>query len=462
MPFAENIGDKLPSRQSDFGIVVTSALLGAVVTFAEPGIDSLQMVGRYIEYPPRLLQFWLDQNPTALLCVIAAGVGMAAAVGTLRIRRGWRFICILVITVPISIMITYCSASSEIHTLVPLAWDSGAITTGPATVPIVLALSSGLSHSSGAEGSNGFGVVTLASLFPILSVLMGGILVLLSGIVDMQKPSNHDGKASAKDDSPGHVIFSQMALAAHSILPLVIFLVGVQFLILREKMKDTLGFVRGVIVTYFGLAIFNVGLYYGSLALGDKAGNNLPRAFKDYPHPEGMVLIISFGCVCGLIATFIDLEPCGLGELAHEVTNGKIRKMPLFTSISLGVGIGVGVGLARVIRSWTLEYILIPGYLVAIILSLLNKDETLVCIAWDAAGVTTGPVTVPLVLSIGVGLADITGGDGFGILACASVFPICCVLILGLIKLPPAGYQETLLSSTIRSLAASFSEVVPK
>jgi len=448
MPFAEMIGNRLPRKQSEFGMVCTTGALGTVVTFAEPGIDSLQMVGRYVKNPPDLLQLLLVERPLVLLCAIAAGVGIAAAVGMLRIRRGWQFIIILITVVPCCIMIAISAGTSRLGAIVPLAFDSGCITTGPATVPIVLALGAGLSKSSGNEGASGFGVVTLASLFPILTVLLCGLGTMYSGL-------HVDKAAAAKmvaEADPGgflDVVVAQVSLAGHSILPLTLFLIGVQLLIIREKIADPPRFVKGVTFAFLGLSIFNVGLFYGSLKLGNEAGIALPAALREYAGKGGQAVILAFGFVCGLIATFIDLEPCGLGELAHKVTKGQISKMPLFLSISLGVGTGVAVGFARVLNNWDLNYILIPGYIMAISFSLANREETLVCIAWDAAGVTTGPVTVPLVLALGVGIAGATGGSAFGILACSPVFAITGVLILGLIKMPPANYKETLLNKLL-------------
>jgi len=280
-------------------------------------------------------------------------------------------------------------------------------------------------------------------------VLLCGVGTLLSGV----KVNKAAAAAAVADADPGgfvDVVLAQVSLAGHSILPLTLFLVGVQAVILREKIPDLPRFVKGVGFAFCGLSTFNVGLFYGSLKLGNEAGVALPEALKEYAGNGGMAIILAFGFVCGLIATFIDLEPCGLGELAAKETNGQIKKMPLFCSISLGVGTGVAVGFARVLNDWNLTNILIPGYIVALILSLMNRDETLVCIAWDSAGVTTGPVTVPLVLALGVGIAGATGGSAFGILACSPPFAISGVLFLGLATMPPANFGETLLSKVLK------------
>eukprot|EP00930_Biecheleria_cincta_P041886 TRINITY_DN28789_c0_g1_i1.p1 TRINITY_DN28789_c0_g1~~TRINITY_DN28789_c0_g1_i1.p1 ORF type:complete len:575 (-),score=72.10 TRINITY_DN28789_c0_g1_i1:327-2051(-) len=457
MPFAEEIGHQLPRKVSDAGMIAITTVLGIVVTFAEPGIDSLQMVAGYLERPRPLLLCMVIEHPLVLLSAIACGVGLAAAVGMMRIRYGWRLLPILLATVPL-ILLASMLATSRLESIVPLSWDAGAITTGPATVPIVLALGAGLAkeHSEEvrdmAQGSDdmdiapesnlsGFGVVTLASLYPVLALLCCGC------IVDVD---HAEGRASTayyalrqvqrstdlQDRKLSAVMMSQAFLALRSLLPLVVYLSAVQGLIVREPIKKgARAFVEAVLWCFLGLTVFNIGLEYGSLRLGDEAGQALPTALHLDGYVGGPAAILTFGFVGGVIATFIDLEPCGLGERVEELTSGQITKMQLFLSVALGVGVGVAVGFATILFGFQLKVILLIGYSCAIALSCLC-DEGLLCVAWDAAGVTTGPVTVPLVLSVGIGIADSDGkSGGFGMLACASIFPIIAVLILGIVKL---------------------------
>eukprot|EP00931_Biecheleriopsis_adriatica_P004213 TRINITY_DN105916_c0_g1_i1.p1 TRINITY_DN105916_c0_g1~~TRINITY_DN105916_c0_g1_i1.p1 ORF type:complete len:570 (+),score=99.47 TRINITY_DN105916_c0_g1_i1:121-1830(+) len=454
MPFAQEIGEKLPRKVSGPGMVVITTLLGIVVTFAEPGIDSLQMVAGYLEHPQRLLLWLVIENPTTLLSAIALGVGMAAAVGMMRIRHNWKLLPILLATVPVMLLLTVLSHKNDaIAAIVPLAWDSGAITTGPATVPIVLALGAGLAQDQGARlledgdidedsGSrlSGFGVVTLASLYPVIMVLLCGSLVLLGhdlGPVAAGRMALRRAERSTDGDVPfEHVVMAQAMLALHSLIPLTGYLAAVQTLIIREPLKGgAASVVKAVLWCFVGLTIFNVGLEYGSLRLGDDAGQALPDALHADRSVFGPAAILVFGFIGGLIATFIDLEPCGLGERVEALTDGRIRKIQLFTAVAVGVGVGVAVGFAKVLFGFSIDAVLLAGYIVAIGLSYFC-DEGLLCVAWDAAGVTTGPVTVPLVLSVGIGIADADDTPGgFGILACASVFPIIAVLMLGIVKL---------------------------
>lgn len=456
MPFAESIGATLPGKQSELGMIGTTGLLGMVVTFAEPGVASLQMVGGFVDDPAPLLKWLLVGHPFVLLSAIAAGVGVAASLGMIRIRRNVNLSFILLCTVPASLVLTVFSKDSDLSAIVALAWDSGAITTGPATVPIVLALGNGLCkgtqpNSDDEEESNGFGVITLASILPILSVLLCGIIVVISGAhatehIVAERKTHHDLKQQhGVHTGSGRPFFeallTESTQAIHSIAPLSLYMLAIQLVIIRERLAKPREFAKGVAFAFVGLATFNMGLYYGSLKLGDEAGHSLPNTLEEFQGLVGPACILFFGFVCGLTGTFIDLEPCGLGELVEGTTNGLIKKFPLYLVIGLGAGTGVAVGFARVIFKLNLNYILCAGYFTAIALTLIN-DNIIVCVAWDAAGATTGPVTVPLVLSLGIGIADVMGDQAFGILACAALFPIIGVLLLGLVAMPAGTWAE--------------------
>jgi len=443
MPFAEFIGERLPEKQSDFGMLMTTSILGVVVTFAEPSISSLQSIAGYVSHPTPLLACMVQGNPFLLLTSIASGVGVAAGLGMMRIRHSWSLLSILKIWVPIILLVT-ALAPGDLQSIVGLMWDAGAITTGPATVPIVLALGAGVAEDVGGNENEsdlkGFGVVTLASLCPVISVLICGVLMIYTGAVDdfqdkvhaaMQQPQN----ATEATETLQQIAITQAGMAVNSIFPLIAYLLLVQAVIIREALPDLRGFVEGVTYCTVGLSIFNFGLNYGSLPLGDSAGQGLPAVMDNVQGTMGYAIILFFGFAGGLMSTFIDLEPCGLGERVEKLTCGLIKKLELFLAVAIGAGFGVALGLSRLIFDFDILYILLAGYAVALGLSCFC-DEGIVCIAWDAAGVTTGPVTVPLVLSVGVGLAGAVGtGGGFGMLASTAVFPIIGVLSLGVTKL---------------------------
>ena len=190
-----------------------------------------------------------------------------------------------------------------------------------------------------------------------------------------------------------------------------------------------------------GMIIFNLGLTYGLSVLGSRAGSLAPAAFSPldsvvgsplYSVAAGLFIAIGFAWILGFGATLAEPALNALGLTVDNLTNGAFRKSTLMYAVSFGVGCGIAVGVSRIIYDWPLVWLLVPGYALAIVFTWLSTEE-FVNIAWDSAGVTTGPVTVPLVLAMGLGFGEAVGAvDGFGILAMASIGPILSVMGTGL------------------------------
>ena len=181
MPFGETIGSSLPKKSTLPVVLSVVFLLGIGVTFAEPAIGALQTTGEHVDVNEApLLYALLTDWSLALVLIVGAGVGVAAVLGALRFIRGWSLKpLILLVLTPTMALTAYMAFDENLSKVIGLAWDCGAVTTGPVTVPLVLALGIGIAHSAGkSSGSlSGFGIVTLASLFPILGVQLLGLYV---------------------------------------------------------------------------------------------------------------------------------------------------------------------------------------------------------------------------------------------------------------------------------------------
>jgi hypothetical protein len=212
-------------------------------------------------------------------------------------------------------------------------------------------------------------------------------------------------------------------------------------LILREKLPYSKEVFLGIALTIVGMCIFNIGLTYGLSRLGGDAGSLVPSAFMSiasvedspiYTYGAGLVIALVFAWILGFGATVAEPALNALGITAEELTNGVFKKKTLIFAVSLGVAFGIAVGLSKLIFGWPLVWLVVPGYAVAIALTVVS-DEAFVNVAWDSAGVTTGPITVPLVLAMGLGFGNATNAiEGFGILCMASIGPIISVMISGL------------------------------
>lgn len=448
MPFGTIIGGQLPRRSPLPLVLLITMLLGIGVTFAEPAIGALKIAGRIVsaERAPYLYAM-LNQYTSALVVVVGASVGLAAVAGTVRLIYGWSlkpFIYVSLVAVLVPTLLA--AADPELAKTIGLAWDAGAVTTGPVTVPLVLSLGIGIASAAGKgeSGLSGFGIVTLASLFPVV-----GVTLLAFYVAAFESPAAIVETARQMSDAAGSAApawfqrspFSDVLAGIRAIVPLVIFLLVVLRLVLRERLPRASEISLGIALTLLGMCLFNVGLTYGLSLLGSSAGGLVPAAFMElsdvagsplYRYGVGLFLAIAFAWVLGYGATVAEPALNALGVTAEALTNGVFKKRALILAVSIGVATGVAVGIAKLIFDLPLIWLLLGSYAVAAVLTVLS-DETFVNVAWDSAGVTTGPVTVPLVLAMGLGFGNASQAvEGFGILCMASVGPIISVLLFGL------------------------------
>jgi len=446
MPFGTVIGSTLPRKSSLPVVLIITLLLGIGVTFAEPAISALKMAGQNVavERAPYLYALLNDWAGTLVL-VVGASVGLAAVVGTLRFLYGWSLKPLIYLTLaPVLALTVYAALRPELAKALGLAWDTGGVTTGPVTVPLVLSLGIGIAAAAGKgdSGLSGFGIVTLASLVPV-----GGVLLLLLYVASILSPEQivaaHAAQAAAAaapawyERSPSLEIVSGI----RAILPLVVFLFLVLSALLREKLPHRSEIFLGIAFTIIGMCIFNIGLTYGLSKLGGSAGGLVPVAFMEvagfadsplYVYAVGLSLALLFAFVLGFGATVAEPALNALGITAEQLTNGVFKKRTLILAVSTGVAFGVALGLLKLIFDLPLVYMILAGYLLALVLTVVSSEE-FVNVAWDSAGVTTGPITVPLVLAMGLGFGNATHAvEGFGILAMASIGPIITVLLSGL------------------------------
>ena len=451
MPFGEVIGNTLPRKLPLVGVLCIAFLLGVGVTFAEPAIGALQVAGSIVdpEKAPYLFTLLNDRSGSTVL-LVGLGVGLAAVIGTVRFLRGWSLKPLIFISLTPTLALSVIAfMDPELSKIVGLAWDCGAVTTGPVTVPLVLALGIGVASAAGkgADSSlSGFGIVTLASVFPILGVLLLSFYtaytvppeVIIAKAAEVKAAA---ALAAAQPEWYEVTPWNEVILGIRAIIPLVIFLAIVLLVILREKMKSAGMTYYGIFLAVAGMCIFNVGLTYGLAKLGDQSGGLIAAAFTAidavetsplYSVTVGVGIAALFAWVLGLGATLAEPALNALGMTVQNLTNGAFKKSMLMGAVAFGVATGIMLGVLKLIFDFHIMYILIPGYTLGLILTLLSTEE-FVNVGWDSAGVTTGPVTVPLVLAMGLGFGNALGStEGFGILAAASICPIVAVLSLGI------------------------------
>jgi hypothetical protein len=268
MPFAETIGDTLPKKSKLPVVLIIAFMLGVGVTVAEPAIGALQVVGSIVDVRKApYLHVLLTEWTAALLLAVGVGVGLATVIGTLRFLNGWSLKPLVYLTLAPTLALTvYCAADPELAKVLGLAWDCGAVTTGPVTVPIVLALGIGIAAAGGKGESSlaGFGIITLASLFPIIGVMTLAVFVA-SQVSPEVVIQNFEALAAQEAPTPWYAETParEIVNGFRAVVPLIIFLFLVLRFVLGEKVREAgiLGY--GLLLCVLGMIVFGVGLSYG-------------------------------------------------------------------------------------------------------------------------------------------------------------------------------------------------------
>lgn len=214
-----------------------------------------------------------------------------------------------------------------------------------------------------------------------------------------------------------------------AVLPVTVIVIILQTL-LRLPTGLIAQFLIGTIMVSLGLILFLLGVHLGMLEIGEAAGAALPRIGKVW-------VLVLFGFLFGFVVTVAEPDVRVLATQADVVSGGAIPKNLLIATVAMGVGIFVSLAILRVILGIPLKYILLVTYSLVLILAALAPAE-FAAVSLDAGGVTTGPMTVPFIIALGVGVASVLGGrstsaDGFGYVAMGSIGPILAVLLLGVI-----------------------------
>jgi len=438
-PVGEIIGNTLPKKCSMFVLLLFAFVLGIVGAFGEPVIGSLQIAGSGVD-PQKapLLYELLVRHPIYLSIIVSLGVGIAVTIGTLRFLYDWNLKSIILPIVALCIIATIlASRVPELASAVGLAWDTGAVIVGPVLCPLVLALGLGIFRATGKSdtGMAGFGMVGLVSVMPIISVILLTYVLHILGVTSGVATPDH--AKTAVEISIVRTILDSLMMSIRAIGPVFLFLWLFMKIKLREPGIHPSQYLLGAGFAVFGLFLFNSGLSLGLVELGNQVGNRLPSAFHPpgdslYPSEIGKVIVVIFGIILGYGATLAEPAFNILGQQVEDVTEGAFKKWIFSQAVAIGVGIGAGLGIFSIVYHVNLIYLLLPPYVLLFLLTVVSKEEY-VNIAWDGGSVTTGPITVPLKIAIGITLSHATGfAEGFGILALASAYPVMNILLLGL------------------------------
>lgn len=413
-PMGTHVGAGL-SKQRRLGLLLAVCfVLGMLITIAEPDLQVLaKQIGTVI-------------NGTLLVYTVGLGVGLFLVTAVLRIVFRKQLSNILMLFYMMLFALALLLAVNEKLNLLPLAFDSGGVTTGPITVPFIMALGVGISGVLGDRKSreNSFGLVALCSIGPVIAVLLLGIFsrdALQYDVPDYGMESDILGSFLT---TAAHTA-GEVALALGLI---VVFFLICQMAFLKLPRKRLMKIAVGIVFTYAGLVIFLTGVNVGFMPIGYKIGCELAKWNQGF--------LVLFGLMVGMLVVLAEPAIHVLNQQVEEVTGGLITKRSMLLGLCAGVGISIALSMIRIIFDFSLVYYLIPGYFLSLALSLF-VPPVYTAIAFDSGGVASGPMTSGFILPFITGVCVVTQGadavlrDAFGVVAMVAMTPLITIQLLG-------------------------------
>ncbi len=413
-PIGEYMGSAITKSKNIVLVIFTSLFLGVLITVSEP---DLQVLAEQVSSIPNLI----------LVFSVGLGVGIFLMVSMLRILFKIKLKYLLLFFYGIVFILAAFIPSS----FLPLAFDSGGVTTGPMTVPFILALGLGVAaiRSDDSANEDSFGLVALCSIGPILAVM----------ILSLIFPGNAEAGAITEMpiiDTSRDLFAVYVKTIPHYLWEMFIALAPIAafFLIFRAifgglERNSLYKILIGLVYTYLGLVLFLVGVNVGFMPVGSFLGG----AIASSPY---RLIIIPLGMVIGYFIVSAEPAVQVLKKQVEDTTSGAIPGRLLSASLSIGVAVSVGISMVRVLTGISILWILIPGYAIALALALVVPD-IFTSIAFDSGGVASGPMTATFLLPFAVGACAALGGDvvkdAFGVVAMVAMTPLITIQILGLV-----------------------------
>ncbi len=413
-PMGTHVGAGLSRQRKLWLLLSVCFALGLLITVAEP---DLQVLAKQVS---------TVMNGTVLIYAVGVGVGAFLIIAILRIVFRRRLATILMLFYMLLFALALLLFERGNAALLPMAFDSGGVTTGPITVPFIMALCVGISSILGDRHSqeNSFGMVALCSVGPILAVLLLGVFSSSNLTYAIPDYSINENIAGVFLHTAGHTA-KEVALALGMI---VLFFIGCQIAFLRLPKRQLLRIGVGVVLTYAGLVIFLTGVNVGFMPIGYKLGMALSSM-----NPW---VVTGLGLLMGILVVLAEPAIHVLNSQVEDVTGGYITRKSMLVGLCIGVGAAIALSMVRIILDFSLIYYIIPGYFLSLALSLF-VPPVYTAIAFDSGGVASGPMTSGFILPFAIGVcvgtqgADAVLRDAFGVVALVAMAPLITIQLLG-------------------------------
>lgn len=413
-PMGEYVGAGLAGSRRIVLLIAVCFGMGALITVAEPDLSVLAEQVKNIV------------SPTVLILSVALGVGVFLAVSVMKIVFKRNLSELLMFAYLLLFSAVAIAAENGNSGLLSLAFDSGGVTTGPITVPFIMALGVGIAATLGGKnvGENSFGLIAMCSVGPMIAVTLLG--AFSKGGVEYKLPDY-----SLSDDILHHigdVLLETLADVSLAVGLILIFFIGLQIFVLKLPMKKLLSVGIGIIYTVSGLIVFLSAVTVGFMPIGYKMGTELARSDP--------WLTVVFAFVIGAVVVLAEPAVHVLNRQVEEITSGTVSKRSMMAALCIGVGISIALSVIRIIFGFSILYYLIPGYILSLGLSFFVPG-IYTAIAFDSGGVASGPLTSTFILPFAVGLCAALQGeakvitDAFGVVAMVAMTPLITIQTLG-------------------------------
>jgi len=413
-PMGEKVGAAMTRTKRLWIIIPVSFILGFIITISEP---DLQVLAQQVPSIPNAV----------IVFSVAAGVGVFLVAALLRMLFG----------IPLNRLLVGCYILVFGLTIfVPdsfwaVAFDSGGVTTGPMTVPFIMALGVGISaiRSDRHAANDSFGLVALCSVGPILAVLVLGMAYKPDGsaYVPPVMPEIADSAELWQLFRVGLPTYIEEIVV--SLAPIVLFFGIFQAISLKLPMRQLRRILVGLAYTYVGLVLFLTGANIGFMPAANYLGQQI--ASHDFRW-----IIVPIGMLIGFFIVKAEPAVYVLNKQVEELTDGAISAGAMGAAMSIGVAVSIGLAMFRVLTGLNIMWFLIPGYAVAVGLSFFTT-KIFTAIAFDSGGVASGPMTATFLLPFAQGACIAVGGnivtDAFGVVAMVAMTPLITIQILGLV-----------------------------
>ena len=411
-PMGEYVGSGLTKSKKFLLLIIICFALGILITVAEPDLTVLANSVKDV------------MSSTKLILFVGVGVGIFLVLGILKIMFKRQLASLLMFFYMLLFALCSILIISGNGNLLALSFDSGGVTTGPITVPFIMALGVGIATTIGGKraNENSFGLIALCSIGPILAVLVLGIFV--NEELDYTIPNYSIAENVLQEFF--HVFFNKTKEVTIALGLVVAFFFIINFIFLKLPKKKNMQIIIGTIFTYVGLIIFLTSVEIGFMPIGFKMGNELSNF-------SPVVLAIA-GFVIGMVVVLAEPAVHVLNKQVEEITDGGVTKKQMLLALSIGVGISICLSMIRIIFDFSVLYYLIPGYFISLGLSFF-VPRLYTAIAFDSGGVASGPLTSTFILPFAIGTCVAMGGnilsDAFGIVAMVAMTPLITIQLLG-------------------------------